>query len=110
VTAPRREALQKRWVHSHEEDSDEEAVFRSGDRPLPPARGRRSLELRPDGSYVESFPGPVDVPEEASGRWSLEGDRLALNPAGDRPGEEWRVVAAEDDRLRLRRLDPSSAR
>lgn len=97
--------LCKRWVHSHEEDSGEEMVFRPGSFDLPPARGRRAIELRADGGYVEAFPGPVDVPEEAGGRWSLEGDRLTLHPEGDRAEETWRVVAAEEDRLRLRPVE-----
>lgn len=96
--------LYKRWVHSYEEDSEEETVFRPPSFDLPPARGRRSIELRGDGSYVESFPGPVDVPDEASGRWSLEGDRLALRPEDDRPEETWRILTAEEDRLGLGRV------
>jgi hypothetical protein len=104
VTSPNR--LHKRWVHSHEEDRDDEAVFRPATFDLPPARGRRSIELRADGSYVESFPGPTDVPQEAGGSWSLEGDRLALRPKGDQPAETWRVVVAEEDRLLLGRLNP----
>ncbi|HEY3491584.1 MAG TPA: hypothetical protein VGK43_01455 [Solirubrobacterales bacterium] len=102
MTSPDR--LYKRWVHSHEEDRDDEAVFRPADFDLPPARGRRSIELRGDGSYVEVFPGPTDAPQEAGGRWSLEDDRLALQPEGDRPAETWRVVTAEEDRLLLRRV------
>ena len=96
--------LYKRWVHSYEEDRDDGAVFRPASFDLPPARGRRSIELRGDGSYVEAFPGPADVPQQAAGRWSLEGDRLALEPKGDQPAEAWRVLAAEEDRLLLRRL------
>ncbi len=79
-------------------------VFRPADHPLPPSRGRMAFELRPDGSYVEHSPGPVDVPEESSGRWSLEGDRLVLDPAGDRPRQAWEVRAAGEDRLVLRRI------
>jgi hypothetical protein len=100
--------LHKRWVHSHEEDDGEEMVFRPSSFDLPPARGRRQIELRPDGSFLEGFPGPTDAPEEAGGSWSLKGDELALRPEGDRPGEEWKVVAAEKDLLRLRRLEPDS--
>jgi len=99
------DALQGRWTHSHEEDSNDELVFRPASHPLPPARGRRSLELRPDGVYVELSPGPVDVPRESAGRWSLEGDRLQLRPDGDLPTESWQVSAVDDDCLRLRRLD-----
>ena len=80
-------------------------VFRPSGFDLPPARGRRQIELRRDGSYLEAFPGPVDVPEEAGGSWSLEDGRLVLRPEGERPAEAWQVVAAEEDRLRLRRLE-----
>lgn len=100
--------LHKRWVHSHEEDDGEEMVFRPSSFDLPPARGRRQIELRPDGSLLEAFPGPADAPEEAGGSWSLEGDKLALRPEGDRPPEEWKVVTAEDDLLRLKRLGSGS--
>ncbi|HEX7280256.1 MAG TPA: hypothetical protein VF255_11625 [Solirubrobacterales bacterium] len=100
--------LHKRWVHSHEEDDGEEIVFRPSSFDLPPARGRRQIELRPDGSFTEAFPGPVDAPREAGGSWTLEGEVLALHPEGDRAAEEWKVVTAEDDRLRLRRLGGDS--
>jgi hypothetical protein len=98
-----RETLQGHWVHSHEEDSEDEMVFRPASRPLPPSRGRISLDLKPDGSYVERAPGPVDAPVESAGRWSLDGDRLALAAEGDQPGREWQVLAAEPDRLAVRR-------
>jgi hypothetical protein len=103
-----RDSLHKRWVHSYEEDDGDEMVFRPSDFDLPPARGRRQIELRRDGSYLEAFPGPTDVPEQAGGSWLLKGDKLALHPGGDRPEEEWRVVAAEADRLRLRRIESGS--
>jgi hypothetical protein len=91
------------WVHSHEEDTGDELVFRPASYPFPPSRGRRSLQLRPDGTYLERAPGPVDVPVESEGSWSLDGDRLVLGATSDRGGEAWRVTAAEGDRLTLRR-------
>jgi hypothetical protein len=93
----------RRWVHSHEEDTDDELVFRPADHPFPPSRGRTSFELRPDGTYVESSPGPVDVPEESTGSWSLDEDRLILGPEGDRPGHAWEITGAEADRLTVKR-------
>lgn len=75
-----REALCRRWVHAHEEDSAELMVFRPAEHELPPSRGRRSFELRPDGSFSESGLGPADVPEQASGTWELEdGERIVLS-------------------------------
>jgi hypothetical protein len=102
VSADKKSMVEGRWVHSHEEDTAEEMVFRPADRTLPPARGRAAFELRADGTYVESEPGPVDVPVETGGRWSLEGDRLVLEGKGDRPGHAWRIAALEDDRLAVR--------
>ncbi len=103
MTADREDALHGRWVHSHEEDTEDEMVFRPATHPFPPSRGRTSFELRPDGTYVERSPGPVDVPVESSSWWALDGDRLVLGAAGDRPGHAWEVAVAEDDRLVFRK-------
>lgn len=99
----RADAVVGHWVHSHEEDTDDEMVYRPASYPFPPARGRTSFELRPDGSYVERSPGPVDVPVESKGSWTLEGRRLFLGAEGDRPGQGWEVTAAEPDRLALKK-------
>lgn len=95
----RSDALHGHWVHSHEEDSDDEMVFRPAGHPFPPARGRMGFELRADGTYVERSPGPVDVPVAAIGSWSLDGDRLSLVSDDRQPNRVWRVRRAEGDRL-----------
>jgi len=94
------ELLQGRWVHSHEEDTEDEMVFRSADSgyEFPRSRGREALELHPDGSYGGTAPGPVDKPEASGGgSWTVEGDKLVL---GDRVLE---ITAAEGDVLRVRK-------
>ena len=103
MTEVRRELLQRRWVHAHEEDTDDEMVFRPADHPFPPSRGRMALELRADGTYVESSPGPVDVPEAHTGAWSLEDDVLRLSGEGEGISQEWRVAEVRPDRLIVRR-------
>jgi hypothetical protein len=103
VTGYSEESLHGRWVRSHEDDTEGELVFRPASYDFPPARGRTSIDLRPDGSYVESAPGPVDVPEEHTGRWSLEGNRLILEAEGDRPNQAWEIAAAGDESLALKR-------
>ncbi len=95
-----KEVLGQRWVHVHEEDTDDEMVFRPADQPLPPARGREKFEFKPDGTFVESAPGPTDAPEERSGSWKLEEGKLVLEsddaPEGLRVME---VTSADADRL-----------
>jgi hypothetical protein len=97
-----KDAIAGRWVHAHEEDTDDGMVFRPASQPMPPARGRTALELRPDGTYTETSPGPTDAPEDSDGTWALEGDRLILGAEGARAGHAWRVVSAGTDRLTVR--------
>jgi len=94
-------ALHQRWVHSHEEDRGGEQVFRPASHAFPPSRGRRALDLRPDGTYVESAPGPTDRPEEAGGTWKLAGGALELSASGGAT-QKLEVVSADPDRLVIR--------
>jgi hypothetical protein len=94
------DALQGRWVHSHEEDTADEMVFRSADSgyAFPRSRGREALELRPDGSYAGVVPGPADKPEvSGEGEWRVEDGVLVL---GDRALQ---ITSAEEGVLRVRR-------
>lgn len=52
---------------------------------------------------MERSPGPVDLPEESTGTWALEGNRLVLGAEGDRPGHAWEVTGAEANRLTVRK-------
>ena len=49
-------------------------VYRRDDFAFPPARGRRGVEFRPDGTFTELQLGRGDAPEPAAaGRWSAAG-------------------------------------
>jgi hypothetical protein len=91
--------LFRRWVHVHEEDDGDVRVYRPAGYALPPARGRRGLEFRPDGELLLYGPGPADKPQASTARWEAAGERHArVLPAGD----ELEIVSVEPDRLRLR--------
>ena len=93
-----------RWVHAHEEDTEDEMVFRPADADLPPARGRMGFELRADGTFVEAGLGARDVPEEATGTWALEGDMITLSEgAAQGVPREMEVVTADEERLVIRK-------
>ena len=90
-------------MHSHEEDTDGEQVFRPASYAFPPSRGRSALDLRPDGSYEERAPGPTDRPEESGdGIWELDGDTLELR-APDGSTRVLKIASASQDRLVVRR-------
>lgn len=99
-----REALQRRWIHAHEEDTADAMVFRPDGYAFPPSRGRLGFELRPDGGYVETAIGPTDRPEEVSGTWTLEDDTIVVtrNAAGE-PERRMRIASAAPDRLAVSR-------
>src|SRR5262245_31122146 len=86
-----RKALAQKWVHSHEEDTDREMVFRPASYAFPRARGRNSFELDAGGRLLTSGIGPDDRSVRGQGQWQLEGsDKLALEPAG--PGARKTVL------------------
>ena len=93
----RAEDLQGRWIHSHEEDTDDVMVFRRPEHEFPRSRGRRSIDLRADGSYAERSPGPVDVPVETTGKWRRAGERLELED------QVWDLAGVCADRLTVRK-------
>jgi hypothetical protein len=96
-----RAVLQRRWVHSHEEDTAGEMIFRPKDYQFPPSRGRLAFELRPDGSYVETAIGPADRPEQVTGTWDLtDYNTLAISRSEeDEPKRVMHVASATHDRL-----------
>jgi hypothetical protein len=102
----RSEQVSGRWVHAHEEDNEDEMVFRPADAELPPARGRIGFELRADGTFAETGLGAADVPERASGTWRLDGNTIRLSEgAAQGVPRELEVVSARPDKLVVRRRD-----
>jgi hypothetical protein len=97
--------LQKRWMHSREEDTAAETVFRPASYSFPPARGRTGFELRPDQSLVEIGIGPTDRVEESPGKWQLEhGNQLLLySESSPEPTQAMQVVSVDEDRLVIKK-------
>jgi len=93
--------LLKRWVHSHEEDTDKEMVFRTEQFPFPRSRGRFAFELKPDHSLVESGIGPADVPQISTGKWELSADgKLMLFKNSEKaPSRVMKIASADENRL-----------
>jgi hypothetical protein len=95
--------LLRRWLHAHEEDTDEAMVYRPVTSQLPPSRGRSGFELRADGTSTEIGIGPTDRREESPGTWRLEGDTLVLGRGDDRAGGDraLKILDMTSDRLTL---------
>lgn len=104
----RLEDLQKRWLHSHEEDSGADQVYRPADFAFPPARGRTGFELSADKSCKLVGIAASDGSSVAEGRWELEeNDELQLRLDCQSETRRLTVVSLDDDRLVVRRENES---
>ncbi|CAL9290912.1 MULTISPECIES: hypothetical protein [Streptomyces] len=96
--------LFREWIHSYEEDHEDVRVYRPDGFPFPPARGRRGMEFRPDGTFVDHPIGRGDAPDAVPGRWRLVSDRhLALTFEGAAPDRELEILRCDEDVLHVRR-------
>jgi hypothetical protein len=99
------QVLAGHWIHSHEEDTPTEMVFRPASYSFPPSRGRQGFELKPDQTYREIGIGPTDKPTTSQGRWQVEqGNKLVVgnldNPASRRILQ---IASANANRLVIRK-------
>jgi len=98
------ELLNRRWLHSHEEDTAGEMVFRPANYPFPPSRGRTGFELRPDGTAAVLGPAPTDKPLERSGTWKIDdAKRLIVHVPELQQTQSMTVVSSNPDRLVVRK-------
>src|SRR5260221_14747416 len=96
----RRSILSHSWLHSHEEDSAKNTVFRPTGYEFPPSRGRRGFDLRAGGELVQIGIGPTDRPTQSSGTWKLEGDRLILHTSpGSQQEQMYKILKVTSDEL-----------
>jgi hypothetical protein len=96
-----RNALRQHWVHSHEEDTETEKVYRPASFAFPRSRGRSAMALKADGELVETGIGPTDRPQESQGSWKLEeDDTLSIYETGKKkPVRTMKIVSLDKDRL-----------
>ncbi|MCH7560310.1 MAG: hypothetical protein IIC67_02895 [Thaumarchaeota archaeon] len=46
--------LTHQWIHSHEDDTEDIMVFRRSNYQFPPSRGRRKIEFKEDGQFIQN--------------------------------------------------------
>jgi hypothetical protein len=99
------DALSQHWVHSHEEDTNTEIVFRPATYNFPRSRGRRSFELKADGSLGEGGIAPDDRRQETQGTWKLQdSDTLVFyTQSASQPSRVMQIVSVDKDRLVIKK-------
>jgi hypothetical protein len=101
--------LQKKWVHSYEEDSGGVQAYRPSGYELPPSRGRRGMEFKDDGTFIYYDIAPSDGELPVPGTWEpVKGEKsVKINVQGDRP-ESYRleIVSLGDNLLKVKKVQP----
>lgn len=104
-------SLFRRWVHIREEDKAGVRLYRAADRPVPPGRGRESIEFHQDGTFVGLRPGPTDAPVSERGRWRMDGpSHLRVTYPAGRPDVAFEIASVDDAVLRLRPVSADDPR
>ncbi len=96
-------SLFQRWVHVHEETERTRGCTGSSGADIPAARGRRGLEFRDDGTFVEYRLGPTDRPEGVAGHWDADaGNRVRVDlPDSAREAQTLEILSVEGDKLEI---------
>jgi hypothetical protein len=96
--------LLQNWVHSKEEDTATEAVYRPAGFPLPPSRGRTGFKFEADGTFKRIGIGATDISKVKEGKWQFDqakADHVHVEVDG-----EPQVMKIEDlkpDRMTIKR-------
>ena len=96
-------ALYQEWIHSREEDTEQESIFRPADYEFPlTRRPRESFQLASDGSLTKGGVSPADRREEERGTWELKNDEIAFY-ADSKPVQKRVISSVEPSKLVLKK-------
>ncbi len=99
-----KEDLHGEWVHSSEEDTPDETVFRPADYDFPlTRRPRETIELKADGKLVKGVATASDSVEEAQGNWELaDNNKIAFNTESE-PHQTLEIALINKDKLVIKK-------
>ena len=97
--------IQRRWLHSHEEDTDSVSVYRPSDYNFPASRGRIGYEFRPEGELLYLGIAPADGTVDTNGHWAIESGNLVriVVPSEGMSPLLLTVLSCDNDKLTVKR-------
>ena len=92
-------AIQGHWVHSHEEDTASETVFRPSTHAFPPSRGRDEYDLQAGGVLSTTRPGPADRRRTDPGSWQFEDGNILVLQLPNGVSKKLLILSVDSERL-----------
>lgn len=96
-----KKVLQQHWVHSHEEDTGTEMVFRPATFPFPRSRGRNAFDLKQGGKFIDIGIAPTDGNQSSEGTWELDDNNhlILFSDLQSKSKRALQIVSVDKDRL-----------
>jgi hypothetical protein len=97
--------LYGQWVHSREEDTATETVYRPSGFPLPPSRGRAGFEFNKDGTFKRIGIGATDISRVVQGAWNVKSaDTKQVSVEVEGKPQLLEIEDLKPDRLAIKRV------
>jgi hypothetical protein len=90
------------WVHSFEESSGQQKVYRPATFSFAPARGRDGFEIRQDGTFISHPIAPGDGNMTIEEKWLLQDRELVVVGKGNR--QRYKLISVTKEKLVLQRI------
>jgi hypothetical protein len=105
MNAKIKEHLCKNWIHSFEEDTETEKVYRTEDYDFPMSRQpREHILITSDGKITLADTFESDKPEGKSNRWDSEDERiLKIYDEKNEPVNQLEILALGKGLLKLKK-------
>jgi hypothetical protein len=103
---PQQKCLLRHWIHSHEEDTKEVAVYRPVGYAFPRSRGRVGFNLLEGGKLIYYGISHTDGSIQSSGRWTFLGRQNWLKMNLDNKGMQpfkLEIVSCDEEMLKVKR-------
>jgi len=98
-----KDLLSGEWIHSSEEDTENETVYRPASYDFPLKRSpRETFQLDEDGTLKKGLPTASDSLDESGGSWELENEKIAFY-SNSRLVQKQSIVSLEKDKLVLKK-------
>lgn len=92
----------KHWIHSHEEDTGEEIIYRPSSYDFPLSRSRTGFEIKENGEFIQYDIAPDDRIKQTNGNWKQIDDEIQVNLTN---GDQYnlKILSLEEGILKIKR-------
>jgi hypothetical protein len=98
------ECIYNHWIHSYEEDTENEKVYRLSTFEFPPSRGRDGFEIKENGEFILYITGPADRPQKIFGNFTIESNKLHVELTSNiQKSYTMTILSCDENQLKIQK-------